>query len=280
MTASGSKDANEAATPEFFNLLFRSHYQKVFHLFLRWTKSPESAGDLAQETFLRAFRAIGDFRRETGEGLWLFEIASNVFKNHLRDKRAKKRDALEISMVGTEGNENPDLIPDLVDTAAPALERLIDLENKSRFRDAIARLPSQRRQAVELRLQGRQYLEIAQLMGISIETVKSHLHQALESLRRIMGNDGSLEDGTRSSTGTPIGEPPVIRKEDGRMSERQTKALELYKVHRSMRKVASELGLSAMAVSKILKKVPAAEKEQAGVAIRKPGGGSSREGPE
>ncbi len=171
--------------------LFRRNYRKVYYRFLGWKTGPDEAEDLAQETFLRAYRGISDYRADASESTWLFEIAHNVFKNYLRDKKAKKRDAPEISLdANTSGEEKDGPALELPDPDPLPLDLLLDAEILRRLRQAVAKLPTQRRQAVELRLQGLQYNEIAPLMGLSIETVKSHLHQAREALRKELGDGG------------------------------------------------------------------------------------------
>lgn len=171
--------------------LFRRNYRKVYYRFLAWKTRPDEAEDLTQETFLRAYRGIADFRADASESTWLFEIAHNVFKNYLRDKKAKKRDAPEVSLdAKTSGEEKDGPTPEPTDADPLPLELVLDAENKRLLRQAIEKLPPQRRQAVELRLQGLRYNEIAPLMGLSIETVKSHLHQAREALRKELGAGG------------------------------------------------------------------------------------------
>lgn len=169
--------------------VFDRNYHKVVAFFTRGGVPAESARDLAQDTFLRAHRGWEQFRGDAKEETWLFEIARNLLKNWYRDRSALKKQGIEVPLDATsQDEENPRPKPELIDQGLQALDQVIASERKERLLDAVAQLPGQRRQALKLRHQGLQYSEIAAVMGLSIETVKSHLYQARETLKKTLAD--------------------------------------------------------------------------------------------
>ncbi len=81
------KADDEAAFADFMEL----HQQRIYYLALRWVPDPESALDITQQTFLRAHQAIGRFRGQASLHTWLYRIALNLCKNHLRDADRAQR---------------------------------------------------------------------------------------------------------------------------------------------------------------------------------------------
>lgn len=138
--------------------------------------------DLTQLAMLRVFKGIGTFRGESPVGPWFFEILTNVFRNELRRRHSMKREGVEVALEGVgsdEAGETGPRFPQLVTGEEDPLTALLRSEGGELFRQALAELPKQMRRVCLLRYtQGRKYREIATLLGISIETVKAHLHQA------------------------------------------------------------------------------------------------------
>jgi len=159
--------------------LFRRYHRPMVAYFVRRGFSVEESRDLAQETFLRVFKNMDSFRGESAVETWLFQIASNLYKNTLRSLQTQKRDAQEVSLDGTEA-----AALERGSTERDALGDILAEERARRLRAALEDLPPQMRQAVYLRVDGDlKYREIAELMHVSIETVKAHLYQARQHLR-------------------------------------------------------------------------------------------------
>jgi RNA polymerase sigma-70 factor (ECF subfamily) len=169
--------------------LHNLHYRKVVNYFRRKGFPPEESRDLTQDVFVRVFKAIDTFRRESRFERWLLEIAANIFRNELRRKGAEKRDAPEVSIdIPPEGENGPGLKVEPVSEDKNALDSIVDREQRKALLTAFQKLPVQMRTCCELRyLQGLKYHEIATVMKISIETVKAHLHQARKRLAEIVG---------------------------------------------------------------------------------------------
>ena len=164
--------------------IFRCFYDSVVYFFQRRINSPQECEDLAQETFIKVCRNLEDFRGEASLTTWIFKISTNVFFNRIRDRSAQKRGAPEVPLedevervldTGSEGADPEPLCKVLKDEAMRVLRR------------ALQTLPAQQRRCVELRIADLKYREIAELMQVSIETVKAHLFQARQHLKQSVG---------------------------------------------------------------------------------------------
>lgn len=172
-----------------FEAVYQRFYRRVVYFFQLRRFSPEDVKELAQETFFRAYRKWDAFRGESSRETWLYEIASNLIKNRYRDQMALKNQHIDVSL-SSDSETGEAAVPEsaLLDSSLPADQAAIAAESAAALRQAILLLPPQRRQCMELRLRDLEYHEIAQLMGVSIETVKSHLYQAREMLRKLLGS--------------------------------------------------------------------------------------------
>lgn len=154
-----------------FEELVITYQHRVFGVAARMLGNRAEAEEIAQETFLRAHRALPEFRGEARLSTWLPAIASRLCLNRLAspDRRlARDDDALAAA---------PSHEPD----AATALERS---ELDTALRDAIAALPEERRIVVILRdIEGLSYEEIAEALAVQPGTVRSRLHRARMDLK-------------------------------------------------------------------------------------------------
>lgn len=169
---------------EEFRDLFERLYGAVFNYFRRNGQPPESCEDLAQETFLRAFRGLPSFRAEAKPDTWLFRIARNVLHNAYRDAVAAKRKGHELPLDAAPGlSPAQSVAPALVSNRDP-LDGTLAVERLELVRDALHDLPPRMRGCVILRLaQGLTYREIATVMQLSIGAVKAHLSQGKKRLQ-------------------------------------------------------------------------------------------------
>jgi RNA polymerase sigma-70 factor, ECF subfamily len=155
--------------------LFLHYYRSIVTFFVRRGFSLEESRDLAQETFLLVYRKWDSFRGESSAETWLFQIAANLYKQRLRFLATRKRDAQEVSLESS-------MV--FTDSIADPLTSTLTSEEADILRKAIKDLPPQMREVVYLRIAGDlKYREIADVMHISIETVKAHLYQARMQLR-------------------------------------------------------------------------------------------------
>jgi RNA polymerase sigma-70 factor (ECF subfamily) len=168
----GLLDRLRAGEPRAFEELVRGYQHRVFGVAVRMLGSRAEAEEIAQEVFLRAHRAVADFRGDAKLSTWLYGIASRLCLNRLAsgDRRRVR-----------EGEELLLRLPSAGPDASVELERA---EISSALRQAIAELPEERRVVVVLRdLEGLSYEEIAQALDLEPGTVRSRLHRARLDLK-------------------------------------------------------------------------------------------------
>jgi RNA polymerase sigma-70 factor, ECF subfamily len=166
-----------------FNLLVLKYQGRIIKLVSRFVREPADARDIAQEAFIKAYRALPGFRGDSAFYTWLYRIAINTAKNHLA---ALGRRPLEADIRGEDG-EVLELDPAQQDHATPE-HFLITEEVKSAILRVVDRLPAELRTAITLReIEGMSYEEIAQAMQCPIGTVRSRLFRAREAIDREVG---------------------------------------------------------------------------------------------
>lgn len=163
---------------EAFDILVLKYQHKIVRQVLRYVRDFSEAQDVAQEVFLKAYRALPGFRGESAFYTWLYRIADNTAKNHLV---ALKRRPLG-SGVDLDDAEHQALDSALVVVATPEHLLLRDEIEKTVF-NTIEQLPEDLRTAITLReLEGLSYEEIAQAMGCPVGTVRSRIFRAREAI--------------------------------------------------------------------------------------------------
>jgi RNA polymerase sigma-70 factor (ECF subfamily) len=160
-----------AGDPRAFEALVIAYQHRVFGVALRMLGSRAEAEEIAQEVFLRAHRALADFRGDARLSTWLYAIASRLCLNRLAspDRRVVR------------GDEALADVPAPAPDAAAAAERA---ELEAALRAAIAELPEDRRIVLVLRdVEGLSYEEIAEALALDPGTVRSRLHRARMQLK-------------------------------------------------------------------------------------------------
>jgi len=124
-------------------------------------------------------------RQEEQFESWLFAIAHNVWCSLIESRTAQKRSATLLSLDWeSESDDRPPLAARLADSGPDPFTIALDKEKLEKLREALQNLPQQMRRCAQLRVvQDLSYAEIAALMGLSVNTVKAHLHQAQKALR-------------------------------------------------------------------------------------------------
>ncbi|NYZ63096.1 RNA polymerase sigma factor RpoE [Luteimonas deserti] len=180
-----------------FDLLVRKHQHRIAALIGRYVADWSEVQDVAQETFIRAYRAIGSFRGDAQFYTWLHRIAVNTAKNHLvAHNRRPPTDDVDIDDAEQfEGGMR------LRDSDTPERELMRQQLEQTVVR-AVEALPEELRVAINLReVDGLSYEEIAERMGCPIGTVRSRIFRARDAidreLRPLMDNERLVERVTR-----------------------------------------------------------------------------------
>ena len=161
-----------------FDLLVLKYQQKIVNLISRYIKDPAETLDVAQEAFIKAYRAIGKFRGDSAFYTWLYRIAINTAKNHLvaQSRRPPLNDIDSQDAEQFSGDTR------LKDRDTPENELLKD-EIEETIYQAIDDLPDDLKTAITLReMEGMSYEEIAAAMDCPIGTVRSRIFRAREAI--------------------------------------------------------------------------------------------------
>ncbi len=162
-----------------FDLLVLKYQRRVFRLISRLIKNTSEVEDVAQECFIKAFRAIQQFRGDSAFYTWLYRIAVNTAKNHLFSKG--KRPITLSELVKNEDSESFDGI-DAVSHESPE-GNMAGLQIAEAVNKAVNKLPEELSTAVILReMDGLSYEEIAEVMNCPIGTVRSRIFRAREAI--------------------------------------------------------------------------------------------------
>jgi len=167
-----------------FDLLVIKYQHRIIQLVNRYIKDPSEAQDVAQEAFIKAYKALENFRGESAFYTWLYRIAINTAKNYLVSRSRRHSDyhvdVQDAEQVGNapqlKGMETPD---ELLQN-----DEIIDVINV-----AIEQLPEDMKTAIVLReFEGLSYEEIAQAMECPVGTVRSRIFRAREAIDEQLGS--------------------------------------------------------------------------------------------
>jgi RNA polymerase sigma-70 factor (ECF subfamily) len=163
-----------------FDILVRKYQQKVVNLISRYVRDPHEALDVTQEAFIKAYRALPNFRGDSAFYTWLYRIAINTAKNFLVAQGRRPPD----EGVDVQTAEQMDVGVRLKEHATPEDYALQDELAKTVW-EAIDALPEDLRTAIMLReLEGLSYEEIAKAMSCPVGTVRSRIFRAREAIDR------------------------------------------------------------------------------------------------
>jgi len=169
----------QAGDKQAYGLLVAKYQRKLLRLVSRLVRDPAEAEDVAQEAFIKAYRALAGFRGESAFYTWLYRIGVNTAKNWLVANKRRTPTSTELDNEDAENYGESDLLRD-VDTP----ERLLMTKQIGEtVNAAMTELPEELRTAISLReVDGLSYEEIAQVMDCPIGTVRSRIFRAREAI--------------------------------------------------------------------------------------------------
>jgi RNA polymerase sigma-70 factor (ECF subfamily) len=174
----------KAGDQQSFELLLQRYRTPLVNFLYRMVRNREQAEDLAQEVFLRVYRAREDYEPSAKFTTWLFRIATNLALNSVRDHRYQK---LEVSMdapITADAEDGEERMMEVADEHPDIEQHLVEETRKKMIRHAIEKLPEKQRAAVLLhKYQELDYAEISKILQCSESALKSLLFRAYETLR-------------------------------------------------------------------------------------------------
>lgn len=169
----------QAGDREAFGLLVSKYQRKLLRLIMRYVRDPAEAEDVTQEAFIKAYRALPNFRGESAFYTWLYRIGINTAKNWLLAHGKRLPVMSEVSDEESEGIEDEALLRDEETPDRILMSRQIG----ETVQAAMEALPEDLRTAISLReIEGLSYEEIAQVMDCPIGTVRSRIFRAREAI--------------------------------------------------------------------------------------------------
>jgi len=180
------KSGDESA----FNEMVSRYWGRIYSMVLHLLRNQQDAEEVTQDAFIRAHRGLANFRGESAFSTWLYQIATNLARNRYWYWWRRKRDhTVSIDQPIAADNDTP-----LSEVFAAELETPEDAtvtqEFVSRIAEGMEKLSPKHREILILRnVKNLSYEEIAEILGISVGTVKSRIARARESLRAKLGED-------------------------------------------------------------------------------------------
>jgi RNA polymerase sigma-70 factor (ECF subfamily) len=155
---------------EMLAVLFERHHVRLYNFLLRLTGNRTVSEDLVQEIFVRILKYRTSYRGESKFLFWVYQIARNVHKDHLR----KNRNEIPLDEQWHE-EASPEAEPD---------EQSLQQQDLSLLNKALEKLPLKKREIIVLsRFHNLKYREIAEVLECSIESIKVNVHRAMKELR-------------------------------------------------------------------------------------------------
>ena len=168
----------QAGDKRAFDVLVQRYQQKVINLVSRFVSDQSECHDIAQDAFIKAYRAINNFRGDSQFYTWLYRIAANTAKNYL-STRQRKSPGYTVDVDDAEYFEGESGLKDFTNPQ----NLLLTEEIKTTVFRAIESLPEDLKSAISLReIEGLSYEEIAAVMDCPIGTVRSRIFRAREAI--------------------------------------------------------------------------------------------------
>ncbi|HXY49090.1 MAG TPA: RNA polymerase sigma factor [Terriglobales bacterium] len=181
--------------------LFKSYHDRIYRYIVWLVKDPAEAEDLTQETFLRVYRGGDSLRDPQAVRGWLYRIATNVCLDRLRQRKG------QVSLEGSSGEEGRDQIETLSSPSPSPVEITERKETSACVQRCLDFIPDKYRAVILLReVHSLTAVEIADLLGVPVTTVKIRLHRARRMLQQVMERGCAV---SRDIQGVPTCKPKL-----------------------------------------------------------------------
>lgn len=173
-----------AGMEDAYETLIQRFEHPVFNLVSRLLDDPADSADVVQEVFLKVFRNIACFRQDSSLKTWIYRIAVNEARNHRRWFNRHRKQEVGLDAEPGEAQGYQDWLPD---PGRSPFEAALDQEQQSLIEQALQQLNPNFRAALVLReIEGLSYEEIAEILDISLGTVKSRIVRGRDALRKCL----------------------------------------------------------------------------------------------
>jgi len=180
----------QAGDRDALSTLVQSQQTYVYSIAMSLMHNPADAADMTQEAFIRLMRSLGTYRAETKFTTWLYRLVTNIYLDGLR-RRGRPVDSLDEPSSGQLGEDAQTSGERLADTDRwTQPEQELELrESATEVRTALASLPAAQRLALTLHyFEDQRYEDIADVMGLPLNTVKSHIRRGKERLALVLSS--------------------------------------------------------------------------------------------
>src|SRR5712691_757510 len=180
----------QAGDRDALSTLVQSQQTYVYSIAMSLMHNPADAADMTQEAFIRLMRSLGTYRAETKFTTWLYRLVTNICLDGLR-RRGRPVESLDEQSSGQTGDSAQTAGERLADSDrwTQPEERLQVRESATEVREALASLPATQRLALTLHyFEDLRYEDIAETMGLPLNTVKSHIRRGKERLALALSN--------------------------------------------------------------------------------------------
>jgi len=169
-----------------FNTLVWRWQKPIYNFVLRYLGDPEDAREITQQTFIKAHRNLPHLKDHARFSTWLYQIAVNLCRDEIKKRRRRKTYSLESMQENSDQQNARDLLPVADEGASPD-----NIVSRKELRDILARalqqIPEEQREVVIMKeYQGLKFTEIAEALGIPLNTAKSRMYYGLTALRKIL----------------------------------------------------------------------------------------------
>ena len=174
-------DGKHSSRGEIIEWLMNEYGQSVVRLAFTFMKKQQIAEDIAQEVFIKCYQNLDTFRKESSYKTWIYRITVNLCKDRLRSWSFRNIVLTELLSKSSITNHTPE-------------SEILHVENRQELSTKVLSLPIKYREVIILYYYEEfSYNQISELLGISIQTIKSRLHRGWLSLKKMIGEGGKID---------------------------------------------------------------------------------------